>query len=243
MNNNILNEIIKLYPYEDDLYISVKYHVPLSTIKQLSTKYKLSKKSTYKTTIILSPLQRQLLLGGKLGDGNFKINGRQYYYREKHAEDELGYLQWKSLVFHNILAKRGIYPVKMNLSNQQQAYEFSTITSASFTPYAKMSYMEAISEMDLFGLLVFMLDDGWYSPHSKKGNFIISGGLLTIEELNSICSQFDKNGIKGVHVIGHKRYDLSIPAENNKKLYKMASYLIPKNTDIMRKKFYNAKKF
>ena len=44
----------------------------------------------------LTELQEQILLGGKLGDGNYKSNGKNnYYYRENHAEDDLGYLTWK----------------------------------------------------------------------------------------------------------------------------------------------------
>lgn len=49
---------------------------------------------------ILNDLQEQILLSGKLGDGNFKKNGlKNYYYRENHAEDEKQYLEWKMNVF------------------------------------------------------------------------------------------------------------------------------------------------
>ena len=62
----------------------------------------------------LNSLQEQIILGGKLGDGNFKPNGKKnYYYRESHASDEYEYLLWKmNALGKDIIAKGGIYPIK-----------------------------------------------------------------------------------------------------------------------------------
>jgi len=187
----------------------------------------------------LTSLQNQILLGGKLGDGNFKPNGQKnYYYRESHAEDEYEYLKWKSeMLGENILAKGGIYKIKKGGFNVQQAYGFLTKTSPTFTRYAKMSIEETIDQLNEQGLIIYMLDDGWFSKHSKYGNFCISGGVLTLENLNQVCRKFEEYGISDVHIVGKKRLDISIPSKHNKKLFEIATSFIPMNTDIIHKKF------
>lgn len=188
----------------------------------------------------LNDLQKQILLGGKLGDGNFKKNGlNNYYYRENHAEDEKEYLEWKmNMLGNNIITKRGIYKIKKGGWNCQQSYGFSTKTSPTFTEYNNLSISETISKLDYRGLIMFMLDDGWFSNHSKEGNFCISGGMLTRENLEELCIQFKKYNINDVHIVGIKRLDVSIPKENNFKLYEMATNFIPNDIDIIKKKFY-----
>ena len=41
-----------------------------------------------------------------------------------------------------------------------------------------------------------------------------------------------------VHIVGNKRKDLTIPSENNDKLFQTAISFIPEETDIIQKKFY-----
>lgn len=185
-------------------------------------------------------MQEQIILAGKLGDGNIKKNGsKNYYYRESHAEDELDYLKWKMNVLgKDIIANRGIYKIKKGGWNCQQPYGFSTKTSPTFIKYANMTLTETVHKLDYRGLIMFLLDDGWFSSHSKSGNFCISGGILTEEDLKELCEQFRKFEINNVHIVGNKRLDVSIPRENNKKLYNMAIDFIPKDIDIIQKKFY-----
>jgi hypothetical protein len=191
----------------------------------------------------LTDLQEQIILGGKLGDGNFKQNGKNgFYYRESHAEDELEYLTWKmNSLGEDIIAKGGLYKIKKQGFNVQQPYGFSTKTSETFATYANMSIEETIEKLNYQGLIMFMLDDGWFSDHSKTGNFLISGGVISRENLELICSKFDEYGIKNVHITGKKRLDISIPSENNFKLFEMATSFIPEDTDIIKKKFNKVK--
>lgn len=212
--------------------------VTLNQVYEVRKRYNLTDKQN--PVFELNDLQKQILLGGKLGDGNFKKNGlNNYYYRESHAEDEKEYLEWKmNELGKDIIAKRGIYKIKKGGWNCQQPYGFSTKTSPTFTEYYNLSISETISKLDYRGLIMFMLDDGWYSNHSKEGNFCISGGILTKENLTDLCYQFSKYNINGVHIVGIKRYDLSIPKENNYILYQMATNFIPNDIDIIKKKFY-----
>lgn len=165
-----------------------------------------------------------------------------YYYRESHAEDEKEYLEWKMNVLgDDIITSRGIYKIKKGGWNVQDQYGFSTRTSNTFAEYNNMRIHDVILKLDYRGLIMFMLDDGWISGHSKNKHFVISGGNLSMENIEILCYQFKKYNINDVHIIGNKRLDLSIPKENNFKLYEMASSFIPTDIDIFKKKLYKIK--
>ena len=199
----------------------------------------------------LNDIQIQLLLGGKLGDGNFKPNGRLgCYYRESHAEDELGYLTWKAELFgQEILSEKGVHPINMKTTchqfnngiyTVQQPYVFSTKTSSVFNKYKDMSMLQAISLLDYRGLIIFLLDDGWFNVDSRntgygKGHFCISKGTLNIIETQAICKKFIECGIDSAHVI--KNGDISFYQKDTIKIFNCASSFIPTHIDIMKKKF------
>lgn len=231
-----IQEIIPLYGTMSCVDIAKIYNVKKEIIYDLRRRLKLTTKQNL--IFDISPLQHQIFLGGKLGDGNFKPNGKyNYYYRENHAKDEIEYLEWKMNILGDMINNQGLYKIKKAGYNVQQSYGFSTKTSPSFIKYAEMSIEEIISEIDIYGLIIFILDDGWFSNHSKSGNFCISGGILTEKELSMICDKFEKYDITNVHIIGNKRKDLAIPSENNNKLFQTAISFIPEETDIIQKKF------
>lgn len=199
----------------------------------------------------LNDLQIQLLLGGKLGDGNFKTNGKVgCYYRESHAENELEYLTWKANVFgKDILSAKGVHPIRFqkresapnkNVYTILQPYLFSTKTSSVFNKYKDMSILETIDLMDYRGLIIYLLDDGWINYDKRnlrygKGHFCIARDLLTDEEAQFVCNKFIKNGVKSAHIIG--RGDISFYQSDTTKIFELASSFIPTNIDIMKKKF------
>lgn len=186
----------------------------------------------------INDLQNQILLSGKLGDGNFKKNGKNHYYRESHAEDEKEYLEWKmNKLGEHIITKNGLYKIKKGGWNVQQMYGFMTRTSPVFTDYKNLNVTETIRRLDHRGLIMYLLDDGWYSGNYKNWHFFISGGTLTLDDLKTLCVQFDKYNIRDVHIVGNKRYDISIPKENNNYLYEMATEFMPNDIDIIKKKF------
>ena len=232
-----IEEIIPLYGKIPCVDIAKMYGVKNEIIYDLRRRLKLTTKQN--PIFNISPIQHQIFLGGKLGDGNFKSNGKHnYYYRENHAEDEIEYLKWKMNMLGDMINNQGLFKIKKAGFNVQQPYGFSTKTSPSLIKYAEMSIAETIQEIDIYGLIIFMLDDGWFSSHSKVGNFCISGGILNREELQMICDKFAEYDITDVHIVGNKRLDLTIPSINNKKLFNTAISFIPEETDIIQKKFY-----
>ena len=230
------NIIISMYDNYSCVDIAKIVGVSLNQVYDLRKRLKITKRQN--PIFNFTDLQHQILLGGKLGDGNFKPNGNHnYYYRENHAEDELEYLTWKMNQFDGIVSNQGLYAIKKAGYNVQQLYGFSTITSPSFIYYAESTFEEIIPQMDYRGLIIFMLDDGTFSTHSKAGNFVISGGVLNEQQIDLLCEQYDKNGIYGVHRVGRKKYELAAPSYNNTKLLEMTTSFIPIETDIIQKKF------
>ena len=216
--------------------IATTVGVTYDQVNEVFKRYNMTNK--HNINFEINSLQNQIFLSGKLGDGNYKPNGKyNYYYRENHAEDEKEYLIWKMISLGNMINNQGLYKIKKGGWNTQQPYGFSTKTSPSLIKYAEMSIQDAILQLDEKGLIMFMLDDGWFTKHSRQGNFCISGGVLTREDLDCLCIQFSKYNINDVHIVGHKRLDVSIPSSNNKMLYDIATSFIPCDTDIIIKKF------
>lgn len=228
--------IVSMYDDYSCVDIAKIVGVTLSQVYDLRKRLGITKKQN--PIFELTDLQHQILLGGKLGDGNFKPNGNHnYYYRESHAEDELGYLIWKMDQLGNMINNQGLYKIKKAGYNVQQLYGFPTVTSPSLIYYAESSLEAIIPQLDYRGLIIFMLDDGTFSTHSKAGKFVISGGILDEQQIDLLCNQYEQNGIYGIHRVGKKKYELTIPSSNNIKLLEMATSFIPIETDIIQKKF------
>ena len=94
-------------------------------------------------TFDITERQRQILLGGIIGDGSFKKNGSNYYYRECHATPEAEYLMWKFNELRNMTTGK-IYNIPRRGINQNLQVSFQTVNSPTFNPYALMSIDDVI---------------------------------------------------------------------------------------------------
>lgn len=183
----------------------------------------------------INSIQEQIILSGILGDGRLKKNGKyNYYYSECHSLEEYDYCKWKMDALSDLTDGNTLY--YKNINNQSStAVEFCTKTTPSLIKYAKMCKIEVISQLNLIGIVLFLLDDGWFRKDTKS--YMISGGNLTDDELLLFCNVCKFNGLQNVHITGIKRKDISIPKINSLKLYCIATSLIPDNYDIISKKF------
>lgn len=177
--------------------------------------------------------QKQILLGGILGDGSFKKNGSNYYYRECHALPEAEYLTWKYHELENMSTKR-LYDIPARKETQNDQIGMQTVNTPSLTPYAKMTRMKAINELDELGLIVWMLDDGWCRHNCKSCCFGISAAAFSAKEIDAILLKLQEFGLEG-HTIGRKQ-DISLTSKNNKTIKEIAYRYFPKNMDIIKKK-------
>ncbi|MGJ0846464.1 hypothetical protein ACR77J_07240 [Tissierella praeacuta] len=157
--------------------------------------------------------QHQILLGSKLGDGYFqetRNNINPYKYRETHSINEIEYLKWKYLMMDEMTEG-----MCLTAKNNGKAYELSTNARSSnfIEKYYNKSADEVINEIDINGLLVWILDDGWYSDHSKTGNILIGSRILTTEQKKQIMSKFKSYGIQST-LVGQKE-DITISSQDN----------------------------
>lgn len=183
--------------------------------------------------------RNQIILGSILGDSYIQNRKNDIYvYRECHTLGEEEYLKWKFLMLDDFTFGNHIYYKNLN-NDYSTAKEFCTKYefSKEMKKYYYKSIEDVISEINIYGLLIFLLDDGWYSDHSKNGNFVISSGALTENQLKLIQEKFKKYGIETT-LVG-KRKDISISSEYN---FILLSYLIKLfngllDIDIIQKKF------
>lgn len=212
--------------------IAQELNLPLWKVYKIGTELGLNKKLN--PTFEITDIQNQIILGGILGDGSFKKNGSNYYYRECHAIGEKDYLYWKFKQMYNLTTKK-VYNLPSRNGHSPQL-EFQTVNSPSFYPYVQMSRSKVINNLTELGYLIWILDDGWRSHHNQKYNHIyVSSGTLTDEELELILIKGLELGLNG-NIIGHKEKAVSFGKRNNYRIKEIALQFLSPFTDIMIKK-------
>lgn len=212
--------------------IAKKLNLPLWKVYKIGTELGLNKKLN--PILEINEIQNQIILGGILGDGSFKKNGSNYYYRECHAIGEKNYLYWKFEQMYNLTTKK-IHKLPSRYGHSSQV-EFQTINSPSFLPYIQMSKKEVINNLTELGYLIWMLDDGWRAHHNQKYSYIcVASGTLTDEELQLILVKGLEFGLSG-KVIGKKEKFISFGKCNNYRIKEIALKFFSPFMDIMVKK-------
>ena len=237
--------ISSLYDKYSCVEISKIVGVTINQVYELKQKLGLSTRQN--PTFVFNQIQNQILLSGKIGDGNYKQNGSTgCFYRESHAMNQYEYLNWKANSFGNeILAKRGIYEINTRYAgtyNKQRLFGFSTKTSSSFNYYKELDTCDVISKLDKTGLMLLIMDDGWLNLPSDRlnfgdGHFCLSHGKLSCKEVALLCEKYVNCGFTTAHII--KNNDISFYSSENHNLYEATTSFIPKDIDIIKTKFRN----
>ena len=210
------------------------FNVTINTIYNAAKNLKLTQKLNPKFK--LTDEQHQIILGGILGDGNLKKNGRNYYYRECHAIEEKEYLTWKFEQLKNVTTDK-IYDIPGRGYSPQVG--FQTKNSETFSKYAAMDKIDVIKNLNELGFIIWALDDGWYRSNSKIGCYGISRGLLTEEEAHALIEKAADLGLE-MHCIGSSG-DFSLTSVNNFRLKEIAYKYFDKSMDIIKKKINKLK--
>ena len=205
--------------------------VSINSVYNYAKKIKLSKQLNPKFDI--TPRLEQIILGGILGDGSFKKNGSNYYYRECHAIPEADYLRWKYHEFGNMTTGK-LYDIPARGENQNPQIGMQTVNTPSLRPYAMMDSMTAIAKLDELGILIWLLDDGWIRRNSKVCSYGVSAASFSDEEIFAIIEKLAEHGLSA-HTVG-KKNDLSLTSVNNSRIKEIAYKYLPKEMDIVVKK-------
>lgn len=174
-----------------------------------------------------------MFLGAKLGDGYFQKYRNIYKYRESHSINELEYAKWKYLILQSYHKNTKIVP-----KNHGTACEVYTSASCSqqIKPYYDMSIEDVIKDMNIYGFLFYLLDDGWYSNHSKAGNYLVGSLILNWKQKVLLIKLLNRYQIKA-SLIG-SREDISIDSKYNLTLLSYLMHIAPTlDIDIIQKKF------
>ena len=211
--------------------IAKELNVPLNSIYRFAQKKKLSKKLN--PVFEITNFQEQIILGGILGDGSFKKNGSNYYYRECHAIPEAEYLEWKFNALKNLTTSK-LYNIPKRKESQNDQIGFQTVNTPSLNPYVHMDIDEVIDKLDELGIIIWLLDDGWIRKNSKVHSYGVSTADFTDEQINRIIQKLDEFGLSA-HIIGTKK-ELSLCSVNNARIKEIAYKFFPKDMDIIKKK-------
>ena len=111
----------------------------------------------------LSLEQRQVILGGLLGDGMLSgriTPGNNFHYSESHGISQRYYLEWKAAA----LASLGVSMKDLENSDgtgkRHPVVKLTTLTSPTFAAIKAMTPSQWLEQLDDLGLAVWLMDDG-----------------------------------------------------------------------------------
>lgn len=193
--------------------VSAEYNIDINYLKDIEYKYSIKHylKSIQVENPIIYPLQEQIILSGIIGDGRIKrYKNDTYSYIECHKiPDEREYCEWKFFSLGDLTKGMRLYGKNFN-NEYSNAIEFSTRRFQYLKYYYDMTFSQVISKLDIVGLMLLILDDGWFSRHSHSGNFCLAQGMMSEHDLQQLCERYKSFGI-----------DCSIIFQNKQKKYKI----------------------
>ena len=220
--------------------LAEKHNCTLDQVYEVGRRYKLQQKQNLEVEI--DEIMNQILLSGIIGDGRIKYNGKyNAQYSECHGCEEFEYLEWKFNNLKDLTSRTVIYGKNTKYDDLKDAKEFSTLTTPSLIPYKEIyeNKEEVISRLNELGLLLPLLDDGCFHPYinNKNGRFTICTSYWTHEHRLLLIDKWKEETGISFHELGIKRVDIGASSSENQKLLNLALKYLPKDLDIIKKKF------
>ena len=219
--------------------LALEYKCTIHQIYEIGRKFKKQQKQNKE--VIIDKEMNQILLSGILGDGRFKKNGKHnVIYSECHSLGEAEYLEWKFNKLKELTENTVIYDKNTN-NDSNDAKEFTTLTTPSLIPYLDLKNNKdfVIEQLDELGLLLHLLDDGWFSTYTcgKNGRFNICTYSMTSNQRNLLIKQWKEKCNIEFKEYGIKRVELGASSTENIKIFNLAMKYFNKDIDIIKKKF------
>lgn len=124
------------------------------------------------------------------------------------------------------------------------ALEFTTKTTPTLIPYAKMSVEEVISKLEIEGLILLLLDDGWFSKPSEdqgsgkwRGRFSLTAYQYDPRIRSLILQRFNEKLEVDGREVGIKRVNIGFVSDDNLTFYNVMRKFMPTDIDVIKKKF------
>lgn len=201
--------------------------------------YHLSFRRLYK----LTPLQRQIVIWGTLGDGHIDKRDTQPLYVESHAINEKDYLFWKyeqlKPMFNNEPTFYGEKVKKFGDMeyNCQASYRMSSKIIDDLKSIREMSKIEKINTLDKLGLCLYLLDDG----SRNDSNWQLCFATFNNEEKNlfiNLCQE--RLGLNG-WVQKDERY-MVFDSPSSRRIDDLMLSIFSEDMDIIQKKIIKHRK-
>ena len=220
--------------------LAIKYNCTIDQVYEVGRRYKLQQKQNLEVDI--DETMNQILLSGIIGDGRIKYNGKyNAQYSECHGPEEFEYLEWKFKNLKDLTSRASIYGKNTLYEDCNDAKEFSTLTTPSLIPYKEIydNRRIVIEGLNELGLLLHLLDDGSFHPYTnnKNGRFSICTYHWTHEERVLLINKWKKETGISFKEFGIKRIDIGASSSENKKILDLVLKYLPKDLDIVQKKF------
>ncbi len=121
------------------------------------------------TTIRLSDLQWEVILGGLLGDGTLiaSRNGMSARFRFAHGSKQAEYADWKASLFANIGTSRSVSRTGVVAHDLPPLPELAELRRAVYVAGKKVLSWDYLKRLTPLSLAIWYMDDGAFSLRSK----------------------------------------------------------------------------
>lgn len=197
---------------------------------------------TYRHFAHLTPIEREIVMAGRLGDGHI-TKGDKPLYIEVHAEDQKEYLYWKYEQLKTIQTS----PPKMTPCSTkkfngkeyqcQDSYRLSTAVLDELGEIRDMPKSEIINNLTGLGVALYFLDDASRS----FSNWHLCTGVLTDDEVEHLIAVLHDKFKITLWRNKDKRY-ATVDAPSSITIDDFILENLPNDLDIVQHKIYKKSK-
>ena len=203
--------------------------------KWCSEKYQLNK-DTFRHIKKLTPIQKEIIMFGRLGDGHIDRRQNEPMYIESHAENQKQYLFWKWEILKDLCNMPPSYigpNIKIFHGKEyltQPQYRLNTRVLDALIPIRDMAISDIISQLNEFGLSLHLLDDG--SRDYTRWTVCVASFSINDKKLYiDACKRLGLNA----HILTDDRY-IGFDSVSSRKIDKIIVKHVPETIDIIQDK-------
>ncbi len=198
----------------------------------------------YKENLILSPIQKEFLIGAILGDGNLRFvnKNREVSFIVDHGVNQKNYVFWKYEIMRNWVLTEPKELTRMyhkDKTRNLKSFRFSTISHPVFTSLYNLFYKNGIKIIpdnikdvlkSPFSLAVWLMDDG---NKNHQAVFLNTQQFSKNEQeilRECLANNFGLETTINKHWVykGKQLYRIRVDTKSTRKLYELVKdFLLP----------------
>jgi len=208
-----------------------------------------------RATMNLDNKQWQMCAGTLLGDASMDTTCTgSCNLRFQHCEKQLDYLEWKKTIINNFIVREKPTICNPTGFSKKKSYLYQTVTHQDFTNFNNLFYIKKgkkrekiinpkiLERLDIFGVLIWYLDDGCVAPSAKGRSAIRIHTNNFYKKEQKLLVNFFKHKYnitpKIYYLKSQDNYILSIGANDSEKLMKLFKPFLSQVPQCMHYKFF-----